>query len=709
MSKQKKSFPTQQPVAATPKAKQISLEEKYAAEAFTFPDSENPRQKLLKKIFWILALITLPLVMFMSKDFGITGDETDMHQYGKDELKFYTSFGHDTTTTSKTYYIYGTPQHMFVYGGLFDITAETANKILHTKNPYTLRHALNAACGWTAMLFCGMLAAIFMGWEAGLIAFLLLLLSPGFFGQMMNNPKDIPFAAGYIAGLYFIVRFILNSPNSKRNFAVFAGVAIACAMNVRVAGMLLLIYTVMFYGLYRFSYEKFAVLGKLFKPKSAKHLLLLLAVGYFGGVLFWPFGLSNPFTHPLNALSELEKFPVKIKVLFEGNEIMSGQLPWYYPLKWISISIPLTVLFASLIYFGAAYFFKLSPARKLMLIVPAFGAAFPLFYAIYKKSNVYDGWRHFIFIYPCMVVMAALVWTWAIKQPKKIISYVALGVLILYSGMTMAWMVKNHPNETVYFNELEGGVKKAYGNFETDYYMNSIKPCADWLKKNVLENSKDTLTIGSNVIKPMIEYLDGYKVKNGYLKQGVLSSKNWDYAVLYSRFFDKVSIDKKLWMPKGVVFTVEADGVPLACVVKRISKDDFYANEMLKQHNVDSAMVLFRKYMTVDSMNQEVVGSYVNCLLQKNQIKEATVMNEKLLSINPSSMDGLTTKLRIQIATGDGNGATATAQQIIATGPEDYNTYMIVAQTYHEMNDDKSAYYYQQQGMPYAPKEDETP
>ena len=66
-------------------------------------------------------------------------------------------------------------------------------------------------------------------------------------------------------------------------------------------------------------------------------------------------------------------------------------------------------------------------------------------------------------------------------------------------------MVKVHPNETVYFNELEGGVKNAYGNYETDYYMNSIKPCADWLKKNVLENSKDTLIIGSNVIKPMIE------------------------------------------------------------------------------------------------------------------------------------------------------------------------------------------------------------
>ena len=38
---------------------------------------------------------------------------------------------------------------------------------------------------------------------------------------------------------------------------------------------------------------------------------------------------------------------------------------------------------------------------------------------------------------------------------------------------------------------------------------------------------------------------------------------------------------------------------------------------------------------------------------------------------------------------------------------EDYQTYMTVAETFHEMNDDKSAYYYQQQGMQYAPKEDE--
>ncbi len=702
MSKNKKQ--DNAPTAAV--GKEITLEERYRQEAYAFPGSAGQRQVLLKKIFWILALVMLPLLMFLSKDYGITGDERDMHMYAQDEIHFYTSFGKDTAATAQTYFFANDKEkkketHMFVYGGLFDLCAESLNHLFHPADPYRIRHMLNAACGWAAMLFAGLLAALFMGWEAALIAFLLLLFSPGFFGQMMNNPKDIPFAAGYIAALYGIVRFILLSPQTRRSHALVAGFAIAAALNIRVAGLLLLIYAVLFYGIYRFSYERFAVFGKMFKPRSAKMLLLLLAVGYFGGVLFWPYGLVNPFTHPLDTLQKLEKFPVKIKVLFDGQAIMSSSLPWYYLLKWIWISVPLSVLLGSLAYFGAAWFMKLTPARRLLLLVPAFGAAFPLFYAIYKKSNVYDGWRHFLFVYPCLVVMAALVWTWLVKyQRTKALSWVALAGLVGYTLLTGAWMVRNHPNETVYFNELEGGVRQAYGNYETDYYMNSIKPCADWLKKNVLDKTKDKIIIGTNTINPVQEYLAAYpNTITGYITQQNMSSKNWDYAILFSRFFDRPSVLNKLWMPKEVVYTVTADGVPLACVVKRGNRDDYYASEALKKNQVDTAIQLYHQSLAYDNRNQGALLGLANAYLMKQDLEAAQKTLDDLLKLDPDNNDGLTLLLRIQLATGKTDAARLTAQQFIALAPDDPSTYGILAQTYHEMHDDQSASYYQQIAM----------
>ena len=38
--------------------------------------------------------------------------------------------------------------------------------------------------------------------------------------------------------------------------------------------------------------------------------------------------------------------------------------------------------------------------------------------------------------------------------------------------------------EYIYFNELIGGFKNAYGDYESDYYFNSLKATADYLKKD---------------------------------------------------------------------------------------------------------------------------------------------------------------------------------------------------------------------------------
>jgi hypothetical protein len=68
--------------------------------------------------------------------------------------------------------------------------------------------------------------------------------------------------------------------------------------------------------------------------------LTILLIGYFAGLLFWPFALQNVFQHPLESLGVMEHYKVSIRQIFEGEWLWSTQLPWYYLPKWLLISTP---------------------------------------------------------------------------------------------------------------------------------------------------------------------------------------------------------------------------------------------------------------------------------------------------------------------------------------------------------------------------------
>lgn len=55
--------------------------------------------------------------------------------------------------------------------------------------------------------------------------------------------------------------------------------------------------------------------------------------------------------------------------------------------------------------------------------------------------------------------------------------------------------VKFHPYQIVYFNELTGGVRGAKGNFDLDYWGQSLKEAAEWINANLPTNSTIRLTI----------------------------------------------------------------------------------------------------------------------------------------------------------------------------------------------------------------------
>jgi hypothetical protein len=161
-------------------------------------------------------------------------------------------------------------------------------------------------------------------------------------------------------------------------------------------------------------------------------------------------------------------------------------------------------------------------------------------------------------------------------------------------------MFANHPNQAVYFNELVGGIKGAYGNYETDYYMNSVKQCADWIKKNEKLERKngEKLIIRSNAVAPCNFYFqkDSANVAVGYISYRNRSTVYSDYLILYCRYVDQDLLKNGCFPPEQTVFTAYADGVPLCCVVKKDDQSDYLALEALQKNDFETAIKLLEPY-----------------------------------------------------------------------------------------------------------------
>lgn len=595
-----------------------------------------------KKSFLILSVIILFIMSYMSFDSGINGDERYRAGYGVKVFNYYKTFGKDTAALNL-------PENLHHLGGMFDLTATAIDYAMGLDNQYDkryhyVRHLMCAFFGFLAIFFTGLFAKEIGGWRTGIIAMLLLFLSPRFLGDSIMNPQDIPFAAGSIISLYYILRSIKELPKPRWSTLAGLTIGIALSINILSGGMLNIVYLFFFAGIsYIQTYSIKAVMdfGKLFN--YLKYLLIAAVVGYFAGVLFWPFGLQNPILHPYEVLKAQTNIYISIRQLFNGEHIISSEVPWYYIPKWMGITIPLFV-FAGvilLLIFSARLIRK---QKDIALFILLFAFLFPIVYTIIRHSTLYDGWRHLTFTYPPLVILAAVAWNELFDSLKKKSTKIAVLIISLLLFIEPVFsIVKMHPYQCVYFNPLTGGLKGAYGKYETDYWMLSVKSAAEWLIKaenlDQKNNTAQKIKVITNCIYPALCYLDKYKdhVETGYTRFYERSEKDWDYAIFYSRFIDKSQLKNKSWVLKKNVWTVERGGVPLAVVVKREDKSDYYGFQSLKKNDFNLAIKYFTQAVNYDSRNEQTYIGLAQAYLNTNQPDLAQDALQKSLNIYPDN------------------------------------------------------------------------
>jgi len=355
---------------------------------------------------------------------------------------------------------------LYNYGAVFDTVAAALNRISPI-GVYETRHLLNALIGILGVVGCGKLARLLGGARTGLIAALFLMLTPNYYGQMFNNPKDIPFAVGVVWATYYMVSIVPVLPRPPIRTLIKLGVAVGMTMGVRVGGLLLLC--------------EFGVL-------LALDGVWRMIVAYPVMLLFWPWGQTDPIENPLRALAFFSHQTFPFPTLFDGRFIPASDLPWTYLPTYIAVALPeliLVLLLCAPIVAAAVVGkgYRIGREQALAHFIIGFGTVFPVGFAILIKAVLFDGMRHFMFVLPLVAVAAALVGGQACARlARSCFRWPIYGALAIYGLAHVSVMVMLHPNQYIYYNAFVGGVEGAQRKFKLDYWANSYAEAVQGLE-----------------------------------------------------------------------------------------------------------------------------------------------------------------------------------------------------------------------------------
>jgi hypothetical protein len=437
-----------------------------------------------KRLSFALTILALVLVIFTFIDYGVTWDEDVHNWYGNFVLNYYLSFFVDCNALHW--------RDLYNYGAMFDTFAAALNRVSPI-GTYETRHLLNALVGILGLVGCCKLGCAIGGARVGFFAALFLLLTPNYYGQMFNNPKDVPFAVGVVWATYYMVRIVPGLPRPLLSLLIRFGVVVGMTMGVRVGGLILLCYI----GL-------LLVVDGVWRAIDTRRAFLLIEGVWIGFwrvllpavvfaypvmLLFWPWGQTDPIENPLRALAFFSHQTFPFSTLFAGQFVPASDLPWTYLPTYIALALPelvLVLLLCAPVLAGTVISCQWPHVRRELALthfVVGFGIAFPIAYAIAIKAVLFDGMRHFIFVLPLIAVAAALVADRACTRLAHLPYRRLICVMLFIYGLGhISIMAMLHPNQYVYYNAFVGGVGGAQRKFKLDYWANSYAEAVQGLE-----------------------------------------------------------------------------------------------------------------------------------------------------------------------------------------------------------------------------------
>ena len=418
-----------------------------------------PRRGPFPLLALALCLAFAILGVAVLDDFGVASDEVAQRRIAKANLSYILG---DTDALLS----YHNPILHF-HGVVLDmplLLLERALGLQDSRDVFLMRHLAVHLLFLAGAFFGGLLAWRMFGSRAlAALALLLFLLHPQLYAHSFFNSKDPIFAALFMIALFLIRRaFLRGTPGA---FAL-CGLVVGLATDLRIFGLLLLAAVLAMRALDfwqaagRCERRRILATGGAFAATT-------LAAMYAVHPYYW----ANPLRF-LDAIPALTEHTNPIVNLFQGELIEANEVPPHYLPTWFAITAPPLTLLLGVI--GAAAVCRqgvLRPGEMLrngalrfrLLLVGC--ATLPVAVAIALQANIYDGWRHFYFLWaPFSLLAVAGLLALGKAGPRRLLAWGAAGVGLICVAVAMAWL---HPHQQVYFNLLvdrhtQGGLEQRY-------------------------------------------------------------------------------------------------------------------------------------------------------------------------------------------------------------------------------------------------------
>ena len=588
------------------------------------------KETRLKYIFYILSAFLLIIMLFTSRDAGISCDEILHYNHSVSVYNYFATHGgdHSALITPVT--------HLMYYGQSYDNVVTILTRWFNIDDVYGFRNLMSSLIGWLAIFITAIFAIWLKNYRTGLIVLFLFAVSPTFMGHAQNNLKDVPFAFAYIAGTFFTLKFLSGGSKTSIRDSLFLTLSIAFCISIRIGGLLLICYLFFFFLVYYFF--------KLFNEKKilineiSQKLFWIIGISFvalFLSIVLWPYALQNPITNILRSYRVMAHYPDTFRQIFEGKVEWSDYMPWYYLVKSMGITIPVVVLLG-LITFIILIKKVLNDGKALLYGFIIFSIIFPILFVMLEKSNLYSSWRQFLFVYPGIVLLASIAFSTLFESIKKRnFLWVAVVIVFIISFHPLKFMFLNHRYDYMYYNQLVGGLNGAYSNYETDYYYVSQTEASEWLIDYLKQNNITGPVKVKATYSVEWQFRNHPEIETSYFRYEERSQSDWDYAIVVNRYISPYQLKNKIWPPENAIHIIYADKVPICAIMERRSKDDFSGYNALSEGRNKAAIDYYKNVFLVDDGDEMIFYNFAAALYNDGQYLKADSVLKRGLEINP--------------------------------------------------------------------------
>lgn len=458
-------------------------------------------------------------------------------------------------------------------------------------------------------------AARSFGVWAGIFSAIFLGSYPLFWSESHFNIKDPAQTAFYMLALYFMWKTFSDLKSKYLIWSsIFAGLSLSVKFNILfmpfiVMPWLTLLILNKYKSTLKFLLQKNTILLAFSYPVIMFSIL----------VLFWPYLWQDIIGNLLLVFGYYKELGT------EENFNISTLSGWNsYAIKWIIYtSQPVSLIFLIL---GLGIALKnwnrhsnITVLWLMMFLIPILRVSFP-------NTTIYGGVRQIMEYIPAFALLSGigadylrkLIITFSKGSYQTFINVIVL--MFLAIGMIYP-LVRYHPNENVYFNQLTGGLSGAYnmklpsaGNTYGNAYLQAI----NWLNKNAEYSARVALIQGTSLniatlqLRPDIDFSNDYW--SGMYRKGEYLIELTPYGLekWYPYAWEYVEVFLE------PVYEVKVDGIAIAKVWK---------------NDLNHTKPQYRKYQLQYQGEIKIIRSQNELILE---LERQTLLTRLALSYNPN-------------------------------------------------------------------------